>query len=286
LLPSLGAVSKIFFEKSLSGSTLTPTGNQSIGVKVDLRNGTITGVEALARWVHADKGVIPPNDFIPILEQTGLIKPFTLQVVEKSVSFCKKLRSKGFSLSVAVNLSMHNLRDDTLAAQVGDILDSHELEAQALILEITESAIMHDPELSLAILGELDGMGVRLSIDDFGTGYSSLSYLKRLPVQELKIDRSFVSTMIEDKDDNTIVRSTIELAHNLGLRTVAEGVETLEILHSLQAMTCDTAQGFFISRPLAPDDVLEFLRSSRWMASSYSPETGEYGDELDAVNPY
>jgi len=269
---------RIAIQKQLIGVAFQP--------KVDLRNGTITGVEALARWVHADKGVIPPNDFIPVLEQTGLIKPFTLQILEKSVSYCKELRVTGFNLSVAVNLSMHNLRDDTLAAQVCDILERHELEAQALILEITESAIMHDPELSLATLRELDSMGVRLSIDDFGTGYSSLSYLKRLPVQELKIDRSFVSSMIEDKDDNTIVRSTIELAHNLGLRTVAEGVETQEVLRALQAMTCDTAQGFFISRPLAPDDLLEFLRSSRWMTSSYSPETSEYGDDLDAANPY
>jgi EAL domain-containing protein (putative c-di-GMP-specific phosphodiesterase class I) len=159
---------------------------------------------------------------------------------------------------------VHNLRDEQLAVQVAEILRRHELDAPLLSLEITESAIMNDPEHSLGILTELQSMGVQLSIDDFGTGYSSLSYLKRLPVAELKIDRSFVHDMIEDDDNAMIVRSTIDLAHNLGLETVAEGVETAEILDLLQGMQCDLAQGYLISRPLAEQEFLDFLASSEW----------------------
>ena len=232
--------------------------------KLDLRSRIITGVEALARWTHPVRGVIPPNDFIPVLEHTGLIKQFTLQILEKAVNFCKVCQDKGYRLSVAVNLSMHNLRDENLPGQIAEILDRHGLDKQYLMLEITESAIMNDPERSLDILTRLDSMGVRLSVDDFGTGYSSLSYLKRLPVQQLKIDRSFVSNIIDDKDDAMIVRSTIDLAHNLGLHTVAEGVETDNILNELERMRCDSAQGYLISRPLSPDDFLSYLEAGEW----------------------
>jgi len=232
--------------------------------KLDLRSGALIGVEALARWLHPEKGNIPPYEFIPILEQTGLIRPFSLHVLEQAVRFAKRCQQQGFALSVAVNLSMHNLRDERLAKQVAEILTASDLDRQLLSLEITESAIMHDPEHSLGILTELEAMGVRLSIDDFGTGYSSLSYLKRLPVAELKIDRSFVHDMTRDSDNAMIVRSTIELAHNLGLSTVAEGVETTEILAALRDMQCDMVQGYLISRPLAEQELLEFLASSEW----------------------
>ena len=139
-----------------------------------------------------------------------------------------------------------------------------------LILEITESAIMNDPERSLGILTELDGMGIQLSVDDFGTGYSSLSHLKRLPVQQLKIDRSFVSDMIEDKDDTMIVRSTIDLAHNLGLNTIAEGVESDATLNELMTMNCDLAQGYLISRPLSADDFMSYLQAGEWTVAQKS----------------
>jgi len=232
--------------------------------KLDLRTNSITGMEALARWTHPQRGVVPPIDFIPVLEHTGLIKAFTLQVLDKAVAYCRQCLSKGFRFSVAVNLSMHNLRDQNLPEQIQEILELHGLEHRFLILEITESAIMYDPERSLDILTALDSMGVRLSVDDFGTGYSSLSYLKRLPVKQLKIDRSFVADMIEDSDDAMIVRSTIDLAHNLGLSTVAEGVESQEILQQLIDMGCDQAQGYLISRPLSPDDMMSYLDAGEW----------------------
>ena len=232
--------------------------------KLELDSKVITGVEALARWTHPKRGIIPPNEFIPVLEQTGLIKTFTLQILEKAASYCKRCQNKGFQLSVAVNLSMHNLRDTNLPQQIASILDRYHLDKQFLVLEITESAIMHDPELSLDILTELNNMGVQLSVDDFGTGYSSLSYLKRLPVQQLKIDRSFVRDMIDDRDDAMIVRSTIDLAHNLGLNTVAEGVESQQVLDTLKKMRCDHAQGYLISRPLSPDDFMSYLQAGEW----------------------
>ncbi len=232
--------------------------------KLDLRSNVITGVEALARWTHPARGVIPPYEFIPVLEHTGLIKPFTLQMLNMALSHCKQCLEKGYRLSVAVNLSMHNLRDESLPRQIGELVDRYQLDREYLTLEITESAIMHEPERSLDILRALDDMGVYLSIDDFGTGYSSLSYLKRLPVKQLKIDRSFVSDMISDRDDAMIVRSTIDLAHNLGLSTVAEGVESEQILERLKNMECDVAQGYLISRPLSRDDFLSYLEAGEW----------------------
>jgi diguanylate cyclase (GGDEF)-like protein len=243
--------------------------------KLDLRNNSITGMEALARWTHPQRGVVPPYEFIPVLEHTGLIKPFTVQILEKAVQFCKQCLIRGYRLSIAVNLSAHNLRDDKLPEQIEAILARHQVDRRFLTLEITESAIMHDPERSLDILNALDHMGVHLSIDDFGTGYSSLSYLKRLPVQQLKIDRSFVGDMISDGDDAMIVRSTIDLAHNLGLSTVAEGVESEEILAQLIEMGCDLAQGYLISRPLSPDDLLSYLDSGEWLVpAAQSATTG------------
>ena len=237
--------------------------------KLDLNSGVITGVEVLARWSHPERGIIPPYDFIPLLEQTGLIKPFTLQIIEKSVRYCKEYRNRGYELGIAVNLSMHNLRDEKLPRQIAEILGRFHLDEHCLTLEITESAIMHDPECSLDILTKLDKMGVGLSVDDFGTGYSSLSYLKRLPVQQLKIDRAFVSDMIDDTDDAMIVRSTVDLAHNLGLNTVAEGVETEATLKTLETMGCDLAQGYLISRPLSHDDFLSYLQAGEWSVHSH-----------------
>ncbi|VAW75955.1 diguanylate cyclase/phosphodiesterase (GGDEF & EAL domains) with PAS/PAC sensor(s) [hydrothermal vent metagenome] len=236
--------------------------------KLDLQTGVIIGVEALARWHHPVKGDIPPYEFIPILEQTGLIKPFTLQILEKSIDYCTQCQQHGMRFSVAVNLSMHNLRDDKLPDQIAELIDRYNFDRKLLILEITESAIMHDPEHSLGVLNRLDQMGVKLSVDDFGTGYSSLSYLKRLPVSQLKIDRSFISDMISDDDDAMIVRSTIDLAHNLGLTTVAEGVEDEKTLARLRELNCDMAQGYLISRPLSPDDFFRFLMSSPWATRS------------------
>jgi diguanylate cyclase (GGDEF)-like protein len=236
--------------------------------KIDLRSGTLIGAEALARWTHPVHGEVPPAQFVPILEQSGLIAEFTLQVLDMAVSYCKQCERAGYEISVAVNLSVQNLRDESLPDHVDDILAEHDLESCHLTLEITESAVMEDYLKSIEVLGELSDMGIELSIDDFGTGYSSLAYLKRMPVQQLKIDRSFVSEMITDRDDAVIVRSTIDLAHNLGLATVAEGVETEEVLAALGEMGCDMAQGFLISRPLPQKEFFLFLKNCEWIVAS------------------
>lgn len=250
--------------------------NAAFQPKLDLQSGMIIGVEALARWQHPTKGDIPPYEFIPILEQTGLIKPFTLQILEKSIDYCTQCQQQGMKLNVAVNLSMHNLRDDKLPDQIAEIIERYNFDRKLLILEITESAIMNDPEHSLNVLNRLDQMGLKLSVDDFGTGYSSLSYLKRLPVSQLKIDRSFVCDMTSDEDDAMIVRSTIDLAHNLGLTTVAEGVEDEQTLARLRELNCDMVQGYYISRPLSPDDLFHFMMSSPWAArSTDSPQASD-----------
>ena len=238
--------------------------------KVDIRSGTLIGAEALARWRHPVQGDVPPSKFVPILEQTGLIKEFALQVLEKAVRYCKQCERAGYEISVAVNLSVHNLRDETLPDQVEDILARHDLDSSRLTLEITESAVMDDYMKSIEVLGELSDMGIELSIDDFGTGYSSLGYLKRMPVQQLKIDQSFIADMIMSRDDAIIVRSTIDLAHNLGLKAVAEGVETDVVLAVLSEMGCDMAQGYLISRPLPMEEFFLFLKNCDWIVESVS----------------
>lgn len=238
--------------------------------KVDIRSGTLIGAEALARWRHPVQGDVPPSKFVPILEQAGLIREFTLQVLEKAVRYCKQCERAGYEISVAVNLSVHNLHDETLPDQVEDILARHDLDSSRLTLEITESAVMDDYMKSIEVLGELSDMGIELSIDDFGTGYSSLGYLKRMPVQQLKIDRSFVGDMIMSRDDAVIVRSTIDLAHNLGLKTVAEGVETETVLAVLSEMGCDMAQGYLVSRPLPMEEFFLFLKNCDWIVEPAS----------------
>ncbi len=255
---------RLEFLQDLRTAILQQTMRIAFQPKIDLRLGRLSGVEVLARWARPRHGLISPYEFIPVLEQTGMIKTFTLDVLAKAAAFCKSCLDKGYRLPMAVNLSAVNLRDAELAQQIAAILDYHHLDKSLVSLEITESAIMQEPERSLAVLNELRRMGIYLSIDDFGTGYSSLSYLKRLPVKELKIDRSFVSEMIQDSDDAMIVRSTIDLAHNLGLNTVAEGVESEQVLKKLREMGCDYAQGFWISRPLSADDLLSYLKDGEW----------------------
>jgi len=217
--------------------------------KLDLKQNKVTGVEALLRWRHPNHGPIPPDQVVPMAEQTGLIKPLTLWVLDAALRQCAMWEIQGLSLTMAVNLSPTNLQDTNLPREIQELLQRHHLPANRLVLEITESAMMANPNRAIAILTELDSMGVSIAIDDFGTGLSSLSYLKRLPVDELKIDKSFVMDMQNDENDAMIVRSTIELAHNLGLRVVAEGVEKLEIQQMLAVLGCDEIQGYYLSRP-------------------------------------
>jgi EAL domain-containing protein (putative c-di-GMP-specific phosphodiesterase class I) len=199
-----------------------------------------------------------------LAEQSGLINPLTFHILDRSLEQMKAWLDKDITLNVSVNLSLQSLLDLHLPTVVADLLKKWDVPAAHLILEITESCMMSDPTRTMAILNKLNDMGVRLSIDDFGTGYSSLSYLKRLPVTELKIDRSFVMEMLTDESNAVIVRSTIDLAKNLGLTVVAEGVANDAIYSTLIRLDCTIAQGFHISRPLPAEEIESWLRSSHW----------------------
>ncbi|HSP01781.1 MAG TPA: GGDEF domain-containing protein, partial [Thioalkalivibrio sp.] len=217
--------------------------------KIHLDDGRLSGMEALIRWQHPELGHISPGQFIPLVEMTELIRPLTFWVLDKTLQYLRSWRRLGLDVPVAVNLSARVLTDLTLPEYLGSMLRRYEVPASMLELEITESALMADPEKALAIARQLATLGVKLSIDDFGTGYSSLSYLKRLPLTALKIDRSFVAEMFDSENDGIIVRSTIGLAHSLGLRVVAEGIEDDATLNALREMGCDEGQGFGIGRP-------------------------------------
>jgi len=224
--------------------------------KVPLHGQPGLAAEALVRWQHPHRGLVPPMQFIPFAEQTGFVRHLTLWMFEEVARLLADPRTQGLPLRVSVNLSTRDLLDPELSHRLADILVRHGVPASAFCLEITESAIMDDPQRAEAMLNRLSEQGFKLSIDDFGTGYSSLAYLKRLPVDELKIDKSFVMGMETGEDDAMIVRSTIDLAHNLGLTVVAEGVETAAIQDRLRALACDEAQGYHIARPLPVDDFL------------------------------
>jgi diguanylate cyclase len=227
--------------------------------KVDAHTGQMLGVEALVRWQHPTHGLIPPNDFIPLAERTGLIGPLTHYVLDAALRQCRDWRQAGHELAVAVNVSARRLLDLEFPDEVAGLLARWEVPARLLVVEITESTIMADPTRALEILGRLNAMGVQLSIDDFGTGYSSMAYLKSLPVHELKVDRSFVTHMTSDNRDAVIVRSTLDLGRNLGLRVVAEGVEDQTTLQELDVLGCDAIQGYYVSRPVPPDDLISWL---------------------------
>ena len=218
--------------------------------KVDLRSGRVIGAEALVRWQHPLRGMVQPMQFIPYAEQTGVIRELTTWMIQRCVRFQSALSATGLDLKFAVNLSTRDLMDNDLPNKLEGLLAEHAVKPSALGLEITESGIMEDPQRALATVRRLYDMGFTMSIDDFGTGYSLLAYLKRLPLHELKIDRSFVSAMADDPTDMNIVRSTIDLAHNLGLRVVAEGVENEKIYDLLRSLGCDYAQGYGIAKPM------------------------------------
>jgi len=229
--------------------------------QMHLRTGRMDQVEALVRWQHPERGLILPDQFIPLAEHTGLIEPLTEWVLTEAVMQCRAWLDQGLELRVAVNISAHNLRDDALPLLVGALLEAQKVQPSALQLEITESAIMETGERALQILTQLHELGITCSIDDFGTGYSSLGYLKRLPACEIKIDRSFVTDMMVDEGDFSIVQTIVNLSHSLGREVVAEGVETRETLEALRALGCDLAQGYYLSRPLPPCEVPTWLRN-------------------------
>ncbi len=221
--------------------------------KVSVSSGEVVGAEALVRWQHPTRGLVFPDDFIPVAEHTGLIGTLTHYVLDTAVAQARTWADTGRPLAVSVNLSARNLLDDGLADQVAAILAAHEVPAALLELEVTETAIMTEPVRARRVLGRLASLGVRISIDDFGAGYTSLGQLKTLPINELKIDRSFVMTMMDIPSDALIVHSVIDLGHNLGLTIVAEGVETEDALTTLAGFGCDIAQGYQICRPAAID---------------------------------
>jgi EAL domain-containing protein (putative c-di-GMP-specific phosphodiesterase class I) len=231
--------------------------------KVDAHIGQVLGVEALVRWQHPEHGLLPPGEFIPLAERTGLITPLTHYVLDAALRQCNAWRQAGHELAVAVNVSARRLLDLEFPDEVAGLLARWEVPARLLVVEITESTIMADPTHAIQILERLNARGVEVSIDDFGTGYSSMAYLKSLPVHELKVDRSFVSKMTSNPSDAVIVRSTVDLGRNLGLRVVAEGVEDSVTLQELDALGCDAVQGYYISRPVPADDLISWLEQQQ-----------------------
>ena len=241
--------------------------------KLKLDTGEVVGAEALVRWIHPERGMVFPDEFIPFAEQTGFIRVLTRWVLDRSAALCQQLAAQGIDLKISVNLSTRDLLDQDLPNKFNEILVRHQLSPTSFCLEITESAIMDDPVRAQNTLERLHAMGVDLSIDDFGTGYSSLAYLKRLPVDELKIDKSFVLNMENDIGDTKIVRSTIDLGHNMGLRVVAEGVESEAVWRLLAALGCDQGQGYFMSRPIPGDQLAAWIAAWVPPVSVALPET-------------
>jgi diguanylate cyclase (GGDEF)-like protein len=229
--------------------------------KLSVSSGEVVGVEALVRWRHPQRGIVPPNDFIELAERTDTIGALTMNVLRMALGQVASWRRVGLNLPVAVNLPGQMLLDRELPGDVASVLARFGLEADSLVLEITEGSLIHDPHRSAQILDQLAATGVRIAIDDFGTGYSSLAWLKRFPVSEIKVDRSFVTDLIDNDSDAAIVRSTIELGRSLGMSVVAEGVETAEVLERLAGYGCDVAQGFLISRPVPAAQLVTWLRA-------------------------
>jgi EAL domain-containing protein (putative c-di-GMP-specific phosphodiesterase class I) len=220
---------------------------------------TIRSTEALARWQHHEIGNISPNEFIPMAEQMGLIHLLTLQVLQQAVDECKKWQQQGHTFGININISTYCLQDFSLPDEINTILNKSGLDAEKVELEITETALMHDLSRAGKILNKLSDSGLQLAIDDFGTGFSSLNYLKNLPVDTLKIDKSFILDMHNSSNDHAIVKTIIELGHNLNCQVVAEGVENQQTIDSLKSLKVDILQGYFYSRPLSPQDFQNWL---------------------------
>ncbi|MEA2114738.1 MAG: EAL domain-containing protein [Thermodesulfobacteriota bacterium] len=232
--------------------------------KISVHKDRISGVEALVRWNHAVHGLMTPDEFIPLAERSGLIKQLSWWVLQNALAQAVLWHEKGIAIGVAVNISPFILLDPELPEAIIGLLSSHKLPEGTLTLEITETSVLKDPDLALEILLRLADMGIIISIDDYGTGYSSLSYLRKMPASEVKIDKSFVIDMLKNDNDAVIVRATIELAHNLGMKVVAEGVENKETAARLKELNCDILQGYYFSRPLAIGDFTRWFASCRF----------------------
>ena len=233
--------------------------------KIDIKNRTVHGVEALARWQHPDHGLLNPSYFIPFAEKAKLINKLTIFMLNTSLKEAREWRGIGASLVVSINLSATNLLDDVLVENIQRCINLWDAAPENLIFEITESGMMDNPEISLQIMNDINEIGARCSVDDFGTGYSSLAYLKQLPVAELKIDKSFVLNMLHAEEDNLLVNSIINLAHNFNLSVTAEGVENSDILKKLTEMNCDLAQGYYIGKPMPSEQFKQWMKDSGWV---------------------
>jgi diguanylate cyclase (GGDEF)-like protein len=229
--------------------------------KVSVKDGRIAGVEALIRWHHPERGLIEPDEFVPMVERTVLLRPLTLYVIDEALRQARAWSRHGLMPDVSVNLSPRSLLDPQLPDQVAELLNRWDVPATRLTLELTESFLMADSGRSVGVMSLLSEVGITLSIDDFGTGYSSLSHLRRLPIREIKIDRSFVVNMREDPNDWMIARATVDLGRNLGLRVVAEGVEDAETLARLAEMGCEQAQGYHLCVPLPAEELTKWLEA-------------------------
>ncbi len=242
-----------------------------LGTSGDLLTTRVHGAEALVRWQHPELGLLQPAAFLDMVEQTGLIGAMTTCVLERAIAECAAWHSSGRAIAISVNLSVRNLHDPMLSTQVAQMLERHRLPPEALKLEITESMILSDPQRALATVKSLSEIGVSFAVDDFGTGHSSLANLRMLPVHELKIDRSFVTPMLNEESDGVIVRSTVDLGHALGLKVVAEGIEDEVTLARLAQLGCDRGQGYYFSKPIPP---IEFMRwVSRYVSRSRRPRS-------------
>lgn len=231
---------------------------------ISVATAQVIAVEALLRWKHPTRGQLGPDDFIPLAEASGLIRPLTSWVLNVALKQNAAWQARGIHLRIGINLSTRNLLDPNFAAQVAELLTATGAKPQSLVFELTESTVMADPERSMGMLSKFTSLGIAVAMDDFGTGYSSLSYLKRLPVHELKIDKSFIRDMAVDSTDAIIVSSTIDLAHNLGLNVIAEGVENSKTWSMLSDMGCDSAQGFYMCDPLPIEELEAWLTTSKW----------------------
>ena len=233
--------------------------------KIDITKQRLDGAEALIRWHSSKYGLVNTQYFVDILEESSLLMPVTKWVLNMSLRKCLEFQKIVSDFKIAVNLSPALLTDDDIVDVVAGSINIWNIEPSSLVLEVTEGAMMKNPALSMDILKKLDAIGVGISIDDFGTGYSSLSYLKNLPAKEIKIDRSFVMNMLDDPRDKSIVRAAIDLAHNLDLHVVAEGIEQQGMQDSLTDMGCDYGQGYHIARPMPEDALKQWLSESHWV---------------------
>jgi diguanylate cyclase len=236
--------------------------------KIRLDSNDLVGVEALVRWQHPERGMVSPDEFIPLAEHTGLIGPLTVSVLNAALAQARRWADAGQRIPVAVNISARNLADDDFANKVKGLLDTHGVAACLLEVEVTESAVMLEPERAAQVLRQLHAIGIRIAIDDFGAGYTSLAQLRNLPISELKIDKSFILAMHSNADDALIVRSMIELGHSLNMQVVAEGIETAQARNTLRGLRCDIGQGYHLCRPVLPEALMQ------WQAQHLGGQAG------------